>query len=145
MGDYNILMQFDIDAETGAVRRWLDRSEGIAGWWSNKIEGSAGKVGDLFDVHFPTSPIAFQLKVTELGTKRIEWHVPENPPWWKGTTIRFDLAQDEKATGTRLLFSHRGFDPDDPIIPAITPAWAQFLFNLKAVSESGKPNPAVMN
>jgi hypothetical protein len=44
-----------------------------------------------------------------------------------------------------MLFTHGGFNPDDPIIQAITPAWVRFLDNLVAVAESGKPNPAVVN
>ena len=50
MGDYHILMQFDVDAEPNAVRHWLDNPKGISGWWSDKIEGSSGKVGDSFNV-----------------------------------------------------------------------------------------------
>lgn len=46
----------------------------------------------------------------------------------------------EDGHGSCLLFSHRDFDPDNPVIPVITPAWAQFLLNLKAVAESGRAN-----
>jgi hypothetical protein len=137
-------MQFDMNADPSTLRRWLDNPTGISGWWSDKIEGSAGKVGDTFSVYFPSSPVVFQLKVTSASPERIEWHIPESPPWWQGTTIRFDLTKAEGG-GTQLLFSHRDFDPENPIIQVITPAWAQFLLNLRAVSESGKPNPAVVN
>lgn len=143
MGDYHVHGQFDIEASPEAVRRWLNHPEGIAGWWSDSVTGAASAPGDHFEVRFPTSDDVFQLAVTEASPDRIEWYIAENPPWWKGTTIRFDLSQE--GAGTRLLFSHRDFDPDNPIIPVITPAWMRFLYNLKDVAESGQPNPAVVN
>jgi uncharacterized protein YndB with AHSA1/START domain len=43
MGDYHILMQFDIDAERGRVREALTRQEGIRSWWSTRSELTAGR------------------------------------------------------------------------------------------------------
>lgn len=143
MGDYHLQMQFDIETSPDQVRRWLETPEGIAGWWSDRVSGPAGAVGDTFEVRFPTTPVVFELAVTEASEERIEWAIAENPPWWQGTTIRFDISQEDEAT--RLLFSHRDFEPDNPVIPVITPAWAQFLANLKEVAESGVARPAVVN
>jgi uncharacterized protein YndB with AHSA1/START domain len=143
VGDYHIQAQIEIGASPIEVRRWLESPEGIAGWWSDSVAGAAAAEGDRFEVRFPTTDVVFQLAVTDASPERIEWRIAENPPWWKGTTIRFDLVGEGE--GTRLLFSHRDFDPDNPVIPVITPAWMQFLFNLKAVAESGEANPAVIN
>jgi hypothetical protein len=144
MGDYRLAMQFDIDNDRREVRRWLDDPAGIAGWWSDSVEGAASEIGDRFVVRFPTSPVPFELEVVEASEGRIAWHIAENPPWWQGTTIRFDLSVGEDG-GTQLLFSHRDFDPDNPVLPVITPAWVRFLDSLKSVAESGVPNPAVVN
>lgn len=144
MGDYEIRAQFEAACDRSAVVKWLASPEGIAGWWSDKVEGAASRKGDRFSVFFPTSPVAFDLVVTTISDNAIEWHIPESPPWWKGTSIRFDLS--ENADGkTVILFRHQGFDPNDPIIQAITPAWVRFLDNLVKVSESGVANPAVRN
>jgi len=144
MGDYAIKAQIDAACAPSQVKRWLDSPEGIAGWWSDKVEGSAGHVGDKFQVTFPTSPVVFELEVTTITDDVIAWHVAHNPPWWEGTTVSFDLTPDE-GNGTHLLFTHDGFESDDPIIQVITPAWVRFLDNLVAVAESGKANPAVVN
>ena len=144
MGGYEIRAQFEAACDRSEVAKWLATPEGIAGWWSDKVEGVASREGDRFSVFFPTSPVAFELVVTATSDNALEWHIPESPPWWKGTTIRFDLS--ENADGkTVILFRHQGFDPDDPIIQAITPAWVRFLDNLVRVSESGVANPAVRN
>lgn len=144
MGDYAIKAQFDAGCAVSDVRRWLDSAAGIAGWWSDTVAGEAGTVGGSFGVTFPTSPVVFDLQVTALDDDVVEWHVPVNPPWWKGTTIRFDLAEGEGG-GTTFVFTHAGFDPDDPIIQVITPAWVRFLDNLVAVAETGRAAPAVVN
>lgn len=44
-----------------------------------------------------------------------------------------------------MLFTHAGFEPDDPIIKIITPAWIRYLDNLVAVAQSGEANPAAIN
>lgn len=108
------------------------------------MSGSAGSPGDEFHVTFPTSPVVFDLEVTEVSDDAVEWYVSENPPWWKDTTIRFELSESADG-GSTLLFTHAGFDPEDPIIGVITPAWVRFLDNLVAVAESGEANRAVVN
>lgn len=143
MGDYVIKGQFEAACPPEQVKRWLDDAAGIAGWWSDTVAGDASTVGGEFQVTFPTSPVVFELAVTALGDDVVEWHVAENPPWWKGTTIGFELTATDD--GTAILFRHGGFEPDDGIIPVITPAWVRFVDNLVAVAESGTPDPAVVN
>lgn len=144
MGDYSIRAQVEAACPPAQMRRWLDNPEGIAGWWSDTVEGEAASRGDVFHVRFPTTPVVFDLEVAAASDSLVEWNVPDSPPWWKGTTIRFELSPAEGDT-TQVLFSHRGFDADDPIIAVITPAWVRFLDNLVAVAESGRPDPAVVN
>lgn len=144
MGDYAIEAQFEAGCEPSQLRRWLDSPEGISGWWSDGVEGAAGEAGDVFHVTFPTSPVVFDLEVNEVSDDAVEWHVAENPPWWKGTTIRFELNENADE-GTSLLFTHAGFTPGDPIIRVITPAWVRFVDNLISVAVSGQASPAVVN
>jgi len=144
MGDYEIRAQFEAALPRADVMRWLDNTSGIAGWWSDTVGGEASQTGQTFHVTFPSSPVVFDLEVTEVSESVVEWHIPESPPWWRGTTIRFDLSEPEDGK-TIVLFTHRGFDADDPIIQAITPAWVRFLDNLVAVAVTGVPNPAVTN
>jgi hypothetical protein len=143
MGDYAIKALVQVETSPQELKRWLDSTEGIAGWWSDSVEGDAGEVGGTIRVAFPTSPVTFELVVSELTDDTVEWEVPESPPWWKGTKIRFEMSEDEDGTGVRFL--HGGFDPDDPIIEVITPAWVRFLDNLAQVAASGVPSPAVVN
>jgi uncharacterized protein YndB with AHSA1/START domain len=141
MGDYHILMQFDIDAERGRVREALTRQEGIRSWWSARSE-LTGDADPQLRVSFPDVPQPFEFAVRDGGADRVEWVTGGFPPWWAGTTIRWDLGdRDDGTPGTRLLFSHRDYDPDNPVIPIVTPAWAQIIVRLKQYAETGTSQP----
>jgi hypothetical protein len=136
VGDYHVLMQFDIDAEADAVHRALDTEDGIRSWWTTHSDLGDGKL----ETSFPDTTQPFEFAVRETPD-RVEWVTGSFPPWWAGTTIRFDIGGNPDGPGTRLLFSHRDYEPDNPVIPIITPAWAQILLRLKGYAETGTPQP----
>lgn len=141
---YAIRARFESKSSPDDLVKWLNTPGGIAGWWSDSVDGAAGSVGDSFTVRFPSTPVPFELEVTQATDEIVEWKVPSSPPWWEGTTIRFEIASGDEG-GSNLLFVHDGFEPDDPIIEVITPAWVRFLDNLVRVAETGEANPAVVN
>jgi hypothetical protein len=143
MNDYTIKAKFETGVTPREIMAWLRSTDGIAGWWSDRVSGAAASKGDEFNVEFPTTDAVVGLVVAEAGDNVVEWHVPESPPWWKDTSIRFEVEAQED--GSTLSFTHRGFDPEDPIIPVITPAWVGFLNNLVQVARTGQPSPAVVN
>jgi uncharacterized protein YndB with AHSA1/START domain len=146
MGAYHILMQFDIAADRTTVHRALANPEEIATWWSSRTGGDADQhVGGRLEVSFPDVPQPFDFAVVRNDDERVEWRSGGFPPWWAGTSIRWDLADNPDAEpnrpGTRLLFSHRDYEPDNPIIPIVTPAWAQIVLRLKTHAETGARIP----
>jgi hypothetical protein len=129
-------MQFDIDAEPEAVRGALDTEAGIRAWWTTHADLDNRRL----QTSFPDTTQPFEFAVRETP-ERTEWVTGDFPPWWAGTTIRFDVGPRPDGPGTRLLFSHRDYEPDNPVIPIITPAWAQILLRLKGYAETGTPQP----
>lgn len=138
MGDYHILMQFDIDADRSTVHEALSTQDGIRSWWSVRTDGPAD--GGL-RVSFPDVPQPFEFSVSRSDDEGVEWVTGGFPPWWAGTSIRWELSDNPDQAGTRLLFSHRDYDRDNPVIPIVTPAWAQIILRLKAYAETGQPQP----
>ena len=136
MGDYHVLMQFDIDAEPDVVRRALETQDGIRAWWSTRTDLD----GDGLHVSFPDQPQPFEFEVRD-GDGQLDWVTDGFPPWWAGTTIRWMVEPNPDKPGARLRFSHRDYDPDNPVIPIITPAWAQIIPRLKGYAETGTPQP----
>lgn len=138
MGDYHIRMQFDIDASPETVGRTLTTADGIAGWWTTRatLGGEDGRLR----VSFPDVDQPFEFEVRR-GDGRVEWITGSFPPWWAGTTIRWDVASNPDGPGTRLQFEHRDYEADNPVIPIVTPAWAQIILRLKAYAETGRAQP----
>lgn len=93
--------------------------------------------GDEFTVTFPDAPSPFEFEVVSAGPDSFEWKVDSVPEWWAGTTVGFEVKESYES-GTDLMFTHSGFEPDHPIVPIVTPAWALIVNNLKGVAESGK-------
>lgn len=144
MGEYAIQAQFEAMCSPSDVMRWLATTDGLAGWWTDSVTGSAAAPGDVFHARFPTSDVMFDLEVIDASDRVVAWHVPQSPAWWKGTTIRFEVTEAEDGKSS-LLFTHTGFEPDDPIIAVITPAWVRFLDRLVQVAQTGEANPVVVS
>lgn len=136
MGDYHVLMQFDIDADPATLRRAITSEDGIRSWWTTHAELDDGSLR----TSFPDVPQPFEFAVRN-GDDRVEWVTAGFPPWWAGTTVRFDIGTNPDGAGSRLLFSHRDYKADNPVIPIITPAWAQILLRLKGYAETGQRQP----
>jgi uncharacterized protein YndB with AHSA1/START domain len=138
MGEYHILMQFDIDADRETVHRALATQDGIRSWWSKRTDLADGQLR----VSFPDQPQPFEFAVTRDDIERVDWVTGGFPPWWAGTTVRWDLSDNPDGPGrTRLLFSHRDYAADNPVIPIVTPAWAQIILRLKGYAETGTAQP----
>src|SRR5688500_1440559 len=99
MGDYAIRMQFDIDAGRETVHRALSTQEGIRSWWSVQTDGPSD--GQL-RVSFPDVPQPFEFSVSDDGASTVKWVTGEFPPWWAGTSVRWDVTDNPDAPGTRL-------------------------------------------
>jgi len=142
MGDYHILMQFDIDADRATVHRAVATEQGIRSWWSKRTAGPTEGASDpQLRVSFPDVPQPFEFAVARDDADRVEWVTGGFPPWWAGTSIRWDMSDNPDGPGTRLLFSHRDYAPDNPVIPIVNPAWAQIILRLKGYAETGATQP----
>src|SRR5262245_3424803 len=121
MGDYHIRMQFDLATDPTTITEALTTQDGIQGWWSKRstLDPSAHRL----EVSFPDQPQPFEFETRD-GEGVVEWVTGGFPPWWAGTTVRWTYGRNPEAAGTRLLFEHRDYDPDNPSIPIVTPAWA---------------------
>jgi hypothetical protein len=108
----------------------LTTSDSVEGWWSRPVDGDPGKDGGEFHISFPDVPQPFEFAV-ERGDRSLAWRTLAFPPWWADTTIRWRVEDPDDGDGTRLVFTHEGFDATNPIIPVITPAWARFIVGLK--------------
>ena len=116
----------------------LATTKGLAGWWTDDTSGS-GEVGGVIEFRFP--PGGFDMKV--LGARPSEhvlWEVVGGPPEWIGTTVRWDLRQDDDHT--IVLFRHEGWREPVEFMHHCSTKWATYLMSMKALVESGQGSPA---
>jgi hypothetical protein len=116
----------------------LTTIEGLAGWWTTDTTGDSG-VGDVIRFRFGPRG-GFDMKVVGLDPgKRVLWEVVDGPEEWVGTTVSFDLKQEDDFT--ILLFKHGGWREPVEFMSHCSTKWAAFLLSLKSLVESGAAAP----
>ena len=82
----------------------------------------------------------FDMKVLELSpAKQVLWEVVDGPPEWIGTTVRFELKQEDDFT--IILFQHEGWREPVEFMYHCSTKWAAFLLSLRDLLETGKGSP----
>jgi uncharacterized protein YndB with AHSA1/START domain len=140
VGDHFMRYQLDVSADRDTVRRALTTEEGVEGWWTSQAVVPEA-VGERLALTFPGVPQPFDLELAESANERVLWRAGGFPPWWQGTTVRWDIAENPDGDGTRVVMTHAGFEPDNPTIGAVTMGWGEILPRLRGYAQDGKPQP----
>ena len=134
MGD--ILHRVGFEATPAKVYAALPSVDGLAGWWTSDTSGAGdgtlifrfGEVG------------GFDMKVVELRPdKRVLWEVIDGPVELVGTTVSFELVQEDE--WTIVLFTHAGWAEPVEFMNHCSTKWATFLMSLKSLVETGTGAP----
>ncbi|WP_421796178.1 SRPBCC domain-containing protein [Haliscomenobacter sp.] len=109
----------------------------VRGWWSGlyseKIEGSADKLGDEFDFLAGDGLHYSRQKLVELIlNQKIVWLVTESKlsfiekkDEWTGSKLCFEFA--EKGNETEVRFTHEGLVPEIECYEACSNGWSAYL------------------
>ncbi|WP_435769875.1 SRPBCC family protein [Nocardioides sp. SYSU DS0651] len=126
------------DASPEKVYDALTTLEGLAGWWTEDTTGSAD-VGGTIAFRFP--PGGFDMEVVDQRPgEQVTWKVVEGPEEWVGTTVDWQLRQDDDMT--IVLFKHEGWREPVEFMHHCSTKWATYLMSLKALVETGVGAPA---
>jgi uncharacterized protein YndB with AHSA1/START domain len=130
-------------ASPDAVYEALTTREQLAGWWTRRTTGDS-EVGDVLVFRFDVDGVeigGFDMKVVELvPAKLVLWEVVDGPPEWIGTTVRFELVQEDD--WTIVLFKHEGWSEPGEFMHHCSTKWATFLLSLKELVETGTGSPS---
>lgn len=140
----HITHRIGIKAPLQNVYAALSTTQGIAGWWTKDTSGIS-EIGKSISVHF------FSLDAQELGSmqmtvkalepnQKIHWEFTAGPQEWIGTTVSFNLQQQDGYT--IVLFGHRNWREEVEFKAHCSMKWAVFLLSLKDFVESGTGNPS---
>lgn len=135
----DILHRVGIKSQSpSAAYNALTSIDGLSGWWTTDTKGD-GKPGNVIAFRFGANG-GFDMKVLELSPdKHVLWQVVDGPAEWIGTTISFDLKQEDGYT--IVLFKHAGWKEPVEFMHHCSTKWATFLMSLKSLLETGKGAP----
>jgi uncharacterized protein YndB with AHSA1/START domain len=139
----DILHRVGIKASLEDVYNALATPEGVAGWWTDDAQGQSEGGGTL-TFRFSAGGVeigSFEIKVLELvPAQLVLWEVVEGPAEWIGTTIRFELKQEDGYA--IVLFKHQGWKEPVEFMHHCSTKWAIFMMSLKSLVETGKGAPS---
>jgi hypothetical protein len=117
-------------------------------WWSEGIQGRAGKVGDHF-THSVLNLHRCDLEVVEMRpARKVVWKVLDNyfsftedETEWKNTDIVFEIEQ--VGSKTWLKFTHVGLVPAYECYDVCRDGWHTYINSLYSLITTGKGQPNV--
>jgi uncharacterized protein YndB with AHSA1/START domain len=127
----------------GDVYAALAARDGLASWWTTQTEGES-TAGEVLRFGFESGGVeigSIGMKVLELvPDKLVLWEVVDGPPEWIGTTVGFELKQEDDFT--IVLFKPEGWSEPLEFMYHCSTKWATFLLSLKSLVETGSGQPA---
>ena len=110
--------------------------------------GRHGEAGDqLEQIGPPVEPRGdgpFPLRLQEVvevePAKRVVWAPQVEPPEWLGTTITFDLSEEDGYV--IVTFAHAGWTEVGAFMHHCSTKWAVYLLSLKQLVETGTGDPS---
>ncbi len=134
----DILHRIGVTASPDDVYAALTTVDGLAGWWTEDTTGDS-QVGGVLRFRFV--PGGFDMLVRDLEpAKLVRWEVADGPEEWIGTTVEFELTQEDGFT--IVMFRHEGWREPVAFMSHCSTKWATFLMSLKQLVETGKGEPA---
>ncbi len=125
-------------AQPDQVYNALTTIDGLAGWWTEDTKGETGP-GGVVEFRFPVG--GFDMQVVDLKPpQRVVWRVIDGPEEWIGTTVEWNLLQEDDYT--IVMFKHRGWAEPVDFMHHCSTKWATFLMSLKELMETGQGAPA---
>ncbi|HXJ66719.1 MAG TPA: SRPBCC domain-containing protein [Actinomycetota bacterium] len=135
-----ILHVVDVPAARGDVYAAIATEEGLAAWWTTKVEADTEVGGEI---RFTFMPDLFNpvMRIDVLDEPNVvEWTCVGGAAGWGNASIRFDLS--DHGDGTRLTFRQGYGEPlDDESFGIFNFNWGHYLTSLRSYCESGTGAP----
>jgi uncharacterized protein YndB with AHSA1/START domain len=140
----NIIHRIGIKSSAKQVYNAVSTIKGLAGWWTEEVEGSE-QIGGKIEFRFRTETGEIKgemiMEVQELNPEKyVRWRCVDGPPEWIGTDVTFELSQQDDQI--IIIFGHRNWREEVEFMAHCSMKWAVFLLSLREYLETGKGKPA---
>ena len=112
----------------------LTTLDGLSGWWTSDTTGDPD-LGGVVTFRFLRGVIDMEVRELDPG-KRVLWAVVGGPDEWLGTTVTFELREEDGYT--IVLFAHEGWREPVEFMHHCSTKWGVFLMSLKSLLETGQ-------
>ena len=117
------------------VYEMLATKDGLAKFWTSRVEGDS-EVGGQLRFFFGKPEPSAVMEVVELSRdNRVQWRCVNGAAEWVGTTVTFDLKTS--AGETALLFTHADWREPVEFMHHCSTKWATVLIGLRSGVEGG--------
>jgi uncharacterized protein YndB with AHSA1/START domain len=131
--------QIPINAAPEKVYAALATSTGLRGWWTADSRADE-KAGGKAEFGFDKRGMVFRMTVERLDAgKQVVWTCHGDHPEWNGTTLTWNIAQENGAAVLR--FTHSGWKSVSDYCARCNSTWGELMYRLKNYVESGRPDP----
>lgn len=127
-----------IHAPVAVVYKALTSSQGLSEVWTRELTVHE-QVGATNEFHFGDDDLT-KMKIVELTpNSTIKWLCTESDPEWVGTTVSFELRENNGKTD--VLLRHMNWKEVTNFYRFCNYNWAMFLYSLKNYCEDGAGLP----
>ncbi len=141
---FDIVHRIGIKAAPASVYDALSTIDGLASWWTNDVTGAATEGGKLtFSFRLPSGELKGSMVMAVREHReptRVLWECVDGPAEWVGTTISYDLIDEEGQTTVK--FAHRGWREEVDFTAHCSMKWAVFLLSLRDYVQTGAGQPS---
>ncbi len=134
-----IIHHLHIKAAPEEVFSALTTREGLAGWWSRRVEVQPG-VGGIIDFTF-LGDFHPDMKVTRLeANARVDWKCVAGHDNWKDNDFSFRLSAADGGTDLHFVQDYAQ-ELSDEVYGTYNYNWGFYLLSLKKLCETGEGTP----
>jgi uncharacterized protein YndB with AHSA1/START domain len=126
---------FHINTSKEKVFEALTTTQGLSGWWTNKVSGDS-KVGGVIEFRFGDfgGP---DMKVKEIkNNESVTWECVSGPEDWIGHKFSFHL--DTNDNKTRVRFEQSGWKETSDFYASCNFSWGRYMESLRQLCQTGK-------
>jgi uncharacterized protein YndB with AHSA1/START domain len=128
-----------VTAPVGRVYEAVSTTKGLSEWWTRGGVRGESAEGSRLQFFFGQPEPAAVMEVTGQDRGRVSWRCVGGADEWVGTSLSFDLRQDDGETV--VLFTHADWKEPSEFMAHCSARWAYFLLSLKSLVESGAGTP----